>query len=59
MKKNFLKFTAVILAVVSLSSNKVLTYGDQDQDGVEDSVDRCPNTPIGIPVDAYGCPFFI
>lgn len=30
--------------------------GDADQDGVPDSLDRCPNTPIGTTVDAYGCP---
>lgn len=30
--------------------------GDADQDGVPDSLDRCPNTPVGTVVDAYGCP---
>lgn len=29
---------------------------DQDQDGVLDRYDECPNTPIGIKVDKYGCP---
>ena len=29
---------------------------DQDGDGVEDSVDVCPNTPQGQNVDASGCP---
>ncbi|HTP40007.1 MAG TPA: OmpA family protein [Steroidobacteraceae bacterium] len=28
---------------------------DTDGDGVPDSVDRCPNTPRGDKVDAYGC----
>jgi OmpA-OmpF porin, OOP family len=28
---------------------------DQDQDGVSDTLDRCPNTPIGKSVDANGC----
>lgn len=28
---------------------------DKDQDGVSDKLDRCPNTPIGKPVDAAGC----
>ncbi len=28
---------------------------DSDQDGVPDSIDRCPNTPHGDKVDAYGC----
>jgi len=30
--------------------------GDQDHDGVPDSIDKCPNTPPGERVDATGCP---
>ncbi|EIK94749.1 hypothetical protein PMM47T1_20673 [Pseudomonas sp. M47T1] len=30
--------------------------GDEDGDGVMDSVDKCPHTPHGTPVDATGCP---
>jgi outer membrane protein OmpA-like peptidoglycan-associated protein len=30
--------------------------GDDDGDGVKNSVDKCPNTPKGTPVDATGCP---
>ena len=29
---------------------------DQDNDGVPDRLDRCPNTPAGARVDANGCP---
>ena len=29
--------------------------GDQDKDGVLDNVDKCPDTPPGVAVDAYGC----
>ena len=29
---------------------------DSDQDGILDSGDRCPQTPIGTPVDVNGCP---
>ena len=29
---------------------------DQDGDGVEDSIDVCPDTPQGLSVDATGCP---
>ena len=32
------------------------TDTDSDYDRVGDRVDRCPNTPIGIPVDRSGCP---
>ena len=29
---------------------------DSDGDGVHDNLDRCPNTPKGVKVDAQGCP---
>lgn len=29
---------------------------DQDGDGVRDSNDNCPGTPLGITIDANGCP---
>ena len=29
---------------------------DSDGDGVPDDVDRCPDTPAGMRVDAFGCP---
>jgi OOP family OmpA-OmpF porin len=29
---------------------------DSDGDGVTDDLDRCPNTPKGVKVDAQGCP---
>jgi len=29
--------------------------GDGDNDGVADSIDRCPNTAAGVEVDSYGC----
>jgi OmpA-OmpF porin, OOP family len=28
---------------------------DSDKDGVIDQLDRCPDTPAGVAVDAYGC----
>lgn len=34
----------------------VLTDGDDDQDGVLNSVDKCPGTPLNVVVDADGCP---
>jgi OOP family OmpA-OmpF porin len=30
--------------------------GDADGDGVVDSLDQCPGTPLGVKVDAKGCP---
>ena len=30
-------------------------FVDSDGDGVADGMDRCPNTPTGTRVDAYGC----
>ena len=32
------------------------TPRDTDGDGVLDSQDACPGTPLGVPVDARGCP---
>ncbi|MGJ8670482.1 MAG: OmpA family protein [Oceanococcus sp.] len=29
---------------------------DQDKDGVPDEFDHCPNTPLGVSVNAKGCP---
>ncbi len=29
--------------------------GDKDKDGVKDSMDQCPSTPLGEKVDANGC----
>ena len=29
---------------------------DSDKDGIIDTFDRCPETPAGVAVDAFGCP---
>lgn len=29
---------------------------DSDNDGVTDDIDKCPGTPPGVAVDAFGCP---
>jgi outer membrane protein OmpA-like peptidoglycan-associated protein len=34
----------------------VLLYPDSDGDGVPDHLDKCPDTPKGVKVDAQGCP---
>ncbi len=33
-----------------------IAFTDSDFDGVEDSIDRCPDTPFDVLVDQYGCP---
>lgn len=33
--------------------------GDDDHDGVKNSIDKCPNTPAGAKVDADGCPVLV
>ena len=33
-----------------------LEMADADGDGIRDFIDSCAGTPIGIPVDKYGCP---
>jgi hypothetical protein len=34
----------------------IVLNDDTDSDGVPDIRDNCPNTPVGVPVDAFGCP---
>ena len=29
---------------------------DTDNDGISDKKDKCPNTPAGVTIDAFGCP---
>jgi len=29
---------------------------DSDGDGINDNIDKCPNTPVGVKVDSNGCP---
>lgn len=36
-------------------STSLLAYSDMDMDGVDDSVDKCPNTPLTDLVDINGC----
>ena len=30
---------------------------DDDNDGIKNSLDKCPNTPAGVEIDANGCPY--
>jgi len=38
------------------NSSTYATAGDADNDGVPDGIDKCPDTPAGVIVDATGCP---
>ncbi len=43
------------LAFFLLSTLSLLAYSDLDLDGVDDTVDRCPNTSMTELVDMHGC----
>ncbi len=47
-----LRFLLALLILVKVA----LGYVDSDLDGVDDSVDKCPNTPFDVLVNADGCP---
>ncbi len=49
-------FISLSLFLLVSSANFSFPFQDSDLDGVEDSVDLCPNTPILALVDKYGCP---
>ncbi|WP_345976014.1 DUF3187 domain-containing protein [Sulfurimonas sp. HSL3-7] len=44
-----------LLFTLSLLPLSVFAYSDFDMDGVDDAIDRCPNTPLTELVDIYGC----
>jgi len=41
--------------VVVVAAVPVVVDGDDDKDGVLNSVDKCPTTPLGVEVDVNGC----
>jgi OOP family OmpA-OmpF porin len=43
-------------AAMSAFVAEALLYPDSDGDGVPDHLDECPDTPLGVEVDAVGCP---
>jgi len=49
-----MKYTSIPLILILLSGMS-MAYEDQDIDGVEDSIDECPNTPFDALVDKRGC----
>ena len=40
----------------TFSLNAAITTSGSDGDSVTDDLDRCPNNPRGVKVDARGCP---
>lgn len=47
-----LKKALIFITAASLS---LLAYSDYDMDGVDDAIDKCPNTPFSELVDIEGC----
>ena len=41
------------LGKTSAAKSKVI---DSDNDGVPNTMDKCPDTPVGVKVDGFGCP---
>jgi len=50
-----MRFINIIILSTLLYSTS-FAYQDYDIDGVEDAMDRCPNTPFDKLVDRWGCP---
>ena len=46
---------SILFLAIFLISSSLYAYVDSDMDGVEDQVDRCPNTPFSDLVDMEGC----
>ena len=44
-----------LLFTLSLLTLPLFAYSDFDMDGVDDAIDRCPDTPLTELVDIYGC----
>jgi len=47
---------SIIILLLLLYSSALSANQDYDIDGVEDSVDKCPNTPFDKLVNKFGCP---
>ncbi len=51
----FYKIKYIILVILIFQINSY-AFIDEDLDGVDDTVDKCPNTPFDKLVNQYGCP---
>jgi len=59
VKDEFARFRGSYAQQVLISTGLRLIFGsteDLDGDGVSDSLDLCPDTPLGALVDEHGCP---
>jgi len=45
----------LLFLVLGCLATSLFAYSDSDMDGVADSVDQCPNTPLTALVDIHGC----
>ncbi len=45
----------LLFMMLGLLSTSLFAYSDLDMDGVDDSIDQCPNTPLTDLVDINGC----
>jgi hypothetical protein len=50
-----MKMYKILSILLIISSTLLLASSDLDMDGVEDAIDKCPNTPITDLVDISGC----
>jgi OOP family OmpA-OmpF porin len=52
---DYVKEVFLTSAAAPVAAAPLYTALDADGDGVPDSLDKCPNTPKGVKVDADGC----
>ncbi len=48
--------TVLLLSMLFFGNSMLFAYEDYDIDGVDDSIDQCPNTSFDLVVDEKGCP---
>jgi predicted porin len=53
MKNNFI--LNVVAFILIFMATALFAYTDSDMDGVDDAIDKCPNTPLSDLVNVQGC----